>query len=463
VTRRFDVLVLGGGTAGCVLAGRLSEEASRSVCLVEAGPDYGPYAGGRWPVDMLDARALPMSHLWEQEPDDRSASRARIMGGCSAHNACAVVWGSRADYDEWGPGWSFAELEPYLERAQEMLRARRDRAGDLSPWHAALLDAAERIGLPRLTDLNDLDATAGAAPFPANAVDAVRWNTAFAYLDPARARPNLAVLADTLVERLLFSRNGRVVGAETDRGLLQADLVVLTAGAYGSPSILLRSGIGPAEELARIGIEPAVDLPVGLGLCDHPGVGLEWAPSDDLVPTREPAYEASVLIRACSAACPPDTWDLHLLPWLSRAQGAWQLTMVVYALKPRSRGRVQLHSPDPHAPPVIDHGFLSDPADADVLVDGIALARRLTQAAGAPLELRPGSAADPPGYVRANVRGIFHPVATCALGTVVDRHGRVLGVDGLVVADASIIPTIPRANTNLSVVAVAERLAESLR
>jgi choline dehydrogenase-like flavoprotein len=112
---------------------------------------------------------------------------------------------------------------------------------------------------------------------------------------------------------------------------------------------------------------------------------------------------------------------------------------------------------------VIDHGFLSDPADADVLVDGIALARRLTQAAGAPLELRPGSAADPPGYVRANVRGIFHPVATCALGTVVDRHGRVLGVDGLVVADASIIPTIPRANTNLSVVAVAERLAESLR
>src|SRR5262245_45524990 len=118
----FDVLVAGGGTAGCVLAARLSEDRARHVCLVEAGPDYGVVGGGAWPADMLDARSIPMSHLWEQEPEDRSTSRARIIGGCSAHNACAVVWGSRADYDEWGPGWSFSDLEPCLRRAEAKLR-----------------------------------------------------------------------------------------------------------------------------------------------------------------------------------------------------------------------------------------------------------------------------------------------------------------------------------------------------
>ena len=193
---------MGGGTAGCVLAARLSEDPGRTVCLVEAGPDYGRYAEGHWPSDMLDARTLPMSHLWENEPDDRSASRARILGGCSAHNACLVVWGSREDYDEWGDGWTFAELEPYLRRAEATIRTRTDRTDDLSPFHRALLEAGPAVGLPRLEDLNDLDATVGIAPAPVNAVGAVRWNTAFAYLDEARSRPNLTIVADTLVDRV---------------------------------------------------------------------------------------------------------------------------------------------------------------------------------------------------------------------------------------------------------------------
>src|SRR3954466_4803359 len=189
MTDRFDVIVVGGGTAGCVLAARLSEDRERTVCLVEAGPDYGSYAEGRWPADMLDARALPMSHLWEVEGADRSASRARIVGGCSAHNACLVVWGSRQDYDEWGDGWTFAEMEPYLRRAENAIRTRRDRTNDLSPFHQALLEAGPRVGFPRLADLNDLDVTVGIAPAPVNAVGAVRWNTALAYLDDARSRP----------------------------------------------------------------------------------------------------------------------------------------------------------------------------------------------------------------------------------------------------------------------------------
>ena len=284
---RFDVIVVGGGTAGCVLAARLSEEPERKVCLVEAGPDYGRHAEGRWPADMLDARSLPMSHLWETEPDDRSASRARILGGCSAHNACLVVWGSRDDYDEWGDGWTFAELEPYLRRAEASIRTRTDRTDDLSPFHRALLEAGPRIGLPRLADLNDLDAVVGIAPAPVNALGAVRWNTAFAYLDDARSRPNLTIVPETLVDQVEISA-GRAHGVVWDSGRLAADTVIVAAGAYGSPALLLRSGIGPHAQLGRLGIGVIEDLPVGVGLVDHPGVGIEWAPAAAHVPETWP-------------------------------------------------------------------------------------------------------------------------------------------------------------------------------
>jgi choline dehydrogenase len=456
-----DVVVVGGGTAGCVLAARLSEQPDRTVCLVEAGPDYGAFAGGRWPADMLDARTLPMSHLWETELEDRSASRARIIGGCSAHNACAVVWGSRADYDEWGAGWTFAELEPCLRRAETALGTRRDREGDLSPFHRALLDAGPRVGLPRLDDLNDLDATVGIAPLPVNARAAVRWNTAFAYLDGARERPNLTILPDTLVDRLTLDR-GRVDGVLTERGRIGAGLVILAAGAYGSPAVLLRSGVGPPSDLERLGIEIVEDLPVGRGLADHPGVGLEWSVAPAHVPQSDSVFSVSLLARGQSDLCPEDTWDIHLLPWLDHGERGWQTTAVVYLLKPDSRGSVELRSVDPRVPPAIHHGFLAEARDLERIVSGIGLMRALAAAAGAGGELRPGADADLRTYVEREVRGIFHPTGTCALGTVVDPSGAVLGLDGVVVADASIMPTIPRANTNLATVAIAERIADLL-
>ncbi len=439
----FDVLVLGGGTAGCVLAARLSEEPARQVCVVEAGPDYGPFQNGGWPEDILDARALAFSHSWETDREDRSQLRARILGGCSSHNACVVLEGAPADYDEWGPGWTYAELEPYLRRAERALRTRPLEPAELSPWHRGFAEAGGDDAILH----------------PVNIVDGVRWNAAFAYVDPGRDRPNLEILADTLADRVLLDGD-RAVGAATSAGDLQAGTVVLTASAYGSPAILLRSEIGPDQ-----------GLPVGEGLSDHVGVGFGYEPAAGLVDDTE-RFAAShfvtmgeVTVRARSSVCPEGLCDLFLFPAVDYGEEGWEFSAAVFAMKPESRGSVRLNSPDPREPLAIDHGFLSNERDVAVLVEGVEAMRRAAahDAVGAlGSEVRPGPDADVDAYVRENARGFFHPTGTCAIGRVVDAEGRVLGFENLRVADASIMPTIPRANTNLSTAAIAERMAELL-
>jgi choline dehydrogenase len=425
---RFDAIVIGGGSAGCVVAARLAERDAR-VCLVEAGPDYGAHDGGAWPPEMLSARALPMTHLWETDDGERSSSRARIIGGCSAHNACIVIRGEPRDYDEWGPGWTYAELEPYLDRAEAGIGARPEIAHELAPWHRASLEAASLLGVP-------------GGRFRANSHDGVRWNAAFAHVDPVRDR--LEICADTLVDRI---DPPRVV---TSAGVLEADTIVLAAGAYGTPAILLRSGLGD-------------ELPVGENLVDHVGVPLRWSPSRRLL-EETAAHEArhGPVFEAQTVLTPR---DLHLVPWQNGEAGGYTVSMPVFFLKPFSRGRVTLTSEDPAAPVHIDHGFLSDERDVTPLAEGVALARALA-ATDAVARLVDGEAApqteEVERYVRANVRGYFHPVGTCALGAVCDRQGRVHGYESLVVCDASLLPTIPRANTNLTVLAVAERIAETL-
>jgi len=440
----FDVAVVGGGSAGCVLAGRLSEDPGRSVCLIEAGPDYGHYHDGRWPADMLDARWLAFSHSWETEREDRSQLRARIVGGCSAHNACVVLPGAPADYDEWGEGWSHEVIRPYLARAERELRVRRFAAEELSPWLRCFAEAAGD----------------DAVLHPVNAVGAVRWNAAFAYLDPARGRPNLTIAADTLAERVLLDGD-RAVGVATSGGEIGARAVVLAAGAYGSPGILLRSGIGPER-----------GLPVGEGLNDHVGVGFGFEATDALqretadFERRHDLYMGQVTVVGRSRSCPPGLHDLFMFPAMDPlGPGGYPISAAVFAVKPRSRGSVRLTSQDPRAPLAIDHGFLADPADVDDLADGVQALRAL--AASAPVrryavrETRPGPELGAREHVLAAARGFFHPVGTCAIGSVVDGGCRVLGVDGLLVADAAAIPSVPRANTNLSVIALAERVAET--
>ena len=436
---RFDVLVAGGGSAGCVLAARLSED-GRRVGLVEAGPDYGPYAAGRWPADMLDGRSLAFSHAWATDREDRSQLRARILGGCSAHNACVLIAGAPADYDEWGHGWNHAVIEPYLRRAEREMRVRVWRRDELSPWHAALADAAgDEAILHR-----------------ANVVGSVRWNTAFAYLDPARERANLTILADTLVDRVLLEGD-RVAGLATSAGELRAGTVVLAAGAYGSPGILLRTGLGG-------------ELPVGEGLADHVGVGFRFEGTERLLADaagyerERPLLMAQVTLASASRACEPGLWDLFTFPSLERGPDGFEVSAAVFAMKPRSRGTVRLTASDPEAPLAIEHGFLADARDAEVLAEGVERFRALVEGVAhlAGPEHFPGRDVTAEAHIAANRRGFFHPVGTCAIGRVVDGDGRVYGVDGLAVADASAIPTIPRANTNLSTIALAERVAERI-
>jgi choline dehydrogenase len=453
VNERYDVLVLGAGAAGCVLAGRLSEDSGRSVCLVEAGPDYGHLSEGRWPADILDPRWLALeSHLWERDDEeDRSQARARILGGCSAHNACVLLEGAPADYD-WGSGWSHDELAPYLRRAAETLRAQVIPEEELTPWHRAFREAGG----------------ADSIVHPVNIVDGVRWHTGFAYVDPARGRANLTILAETPVERVLLE-DGRAVGAVAGGRELRADTVVVSASAYGSPGILLRSGIGPADELARHGIETVAELPVGEGLVDHVGTGAAWEPTELLL-AETAAHEAEhglymgqVTVVARSRSCPIGLSDLFVFPALDVGP---EISGAAFAMKPASRGSVRLNGPDAETPLAIDHGFLRDERDVAVLVEGFERLRELVDDrsvrpyAGA--ELRPGTDVGAEAHVRESARGFFHPVATCPIGRVLDERCRVRGVEKLFVVDASAIPEIPSANTNLTTVALAERVSEWL-
>jgi choline dehydrogenase len=503
----YDVVILGGGSAGCVLASRLSEDSGRSVCLIEAGHDYGLYEEGRWPKDLLNAHELTDSHDWgigSRWP----FSRARVLGGCSAHNLCFIVWGLPADYDEWGEagnaGWSHAALDPYRRRSEQALRARPSRIEDLEPFNRAGLDAAMELGLPKLEDFDDPQAAEGAAAIRVNAVGAVRWNAAFAYLDPARGRSNLRIMSDTLVDRLSVE-GGRVAGVIVQRYGVEmkvaAGLVILAAGAYGSPAVLLRSGIGPAEVLEAASIQVRDDRPgVGRNLVDHPALDVWYQPSAGLLAATA-AHDAAdraraqSVIRARSQRCAPDRFDLHIVmgvvppvpdepPFLPLLPGERLAHFFVCAMKPKSRGRVCIRSADPQALPVVDDGFRTDDGsltdggrhDLSILVDGVWLARRLagTRALSRLCdgELAPGldlGDGDLEQYACRWRGGYWHPVGTCKMGpetdsdTVVDRNGCVYGFTNLFVADASVLPTIPRANTHLPVLAVAERIAEVLR
>ncbi|QMU71254.1 GMC family oxidoreductase [Streptacidiphilus sp. P02-A3a] len=487
----YDVLVLGGGVAGCVLAARLSEDPDRSVCLVEAGRDYGPRRRD-WPAKVLNARALPRDEVWERHAPAHRV-RARILGGSSCVNGCWNTWGSAADHEEWaragGERWTAAAMDRYRRRAAGGIGLRPVPDHEHSAWSRAALAGAAELGYQRV-DMAAPGGPGSGTPL-LNAVDGLRWNAAFGYLDETvRKRPNLTIVSGATADRLDLVA-GRVDGVRilVDGApvTLAADSYLVACGTFGSPALLLRSGIGPAGQLRDIGVGVRLDLPgVGANLSDQPGVFVPLAPTGQLnaaLAAKEAAaelYVSRMLVRAASELCPQDSWDLHILPvagpplYGSLPPGQYEAGISAFLMKPHSRGSVRLRSADPEAPPTIDPGFLTDPAGHDlaVLRSGLRIVGRLAASAAlrplvAPLQ---GSPADSltDQQLRAGLGTYWHPVGTCAMGpaddptAVVDGEGRVRGVANLRVADASVLPTVPAANTQFPVLAVAEMLADAV-
>jgi choline dehydrogenase len=447
----FDVLIAGGGPAGCALAARLSEDPSRSVCLVEAGPCYGTPAN--WPRELLDPSGIPESHDWADEFG--SLPWARVLGGCSAHNACAVTRGPRENYEGWGDGWSWATLEPCLARARAAIGARARAAADIGVWHAAVLEAATGAGLTRLADLDE--ERPGVAVVATNVVDGRRHNAALAYLPAAGERPNLTIAGQTIVDRVLLE-DGVARGVVTANGsALEAQRVVLTAGTYGSPAILLRSGIGPEDELRAHGIPVVHALPgVGAQLADHCRVGAGFALQPEAVEAMQAETGDATIVAQCMAKwrsplAGDEPWDVHFLAITTPPTGR----ITTGLLAPRSRGRVRLRSRDPRHLPVVENRFLSDAEGHDraVLEQALDFARDLGRRCALVTEEN-DVGGEPATY--------YHPTGTCALGEVVAADLAVHGLTGLHVADASVIPRPVLAGTYLSTLAVAERAAELL-
>jgi choline dehydrogenase len=352
------------------------------------------------------------------------------------------------------------------------------------------LDAAAEAGIPRVVDLNNLDENLGMAPSPANIVNGVRWNTAFAYLDPVRERANLTIVGDSPCDRLEI-RSGRVnavIAAGREGPVrIEAGRVIAAAGTYGSPAILMRSGVGDPSELRAAGVAPALDLPgVGRNLHDQPRISLSYAGTrelEEMMATFARDHwmpEEQTIAKAQSSRCTRG-FDLHIYPVGGRdrrSRSGWGWTLEVACMTPRSRGALRIASRDSAVPPIIDHRYLSDPEDEDlrVLADGVELAREI---GGNPAlsglvgtEISPGSGvatrSEIEAFVRANCLNYCHPVGTCRMGpasdrsAVVDSRGRIHGLDNAYVADASIMPVIPRANTNIPALVVGERVARWL-
>jgi choline dehydrogenase len=489
-----EVIVVGGGTAGAAVAARLVE-GGREVLVLEAGPDPGPLGSPDWPADLVDATRLGHSNDWGFDSGDTYAEpirfeRSRIIGGCSAHNGAVQTWGHRLDYDGWaeyaGPGWTTDELLPYFRRATEQLQVRTYERGELTPWQEAWLSAWVEDGTPLLGDLNGLDETVGVAPESVNIVDGVRFNSAFAYLDPLRGDERLTICGDALVDRLILDGD-RVAGVVAISGgapvEVRSPLVILCGGTFCTPTVLLRSGIGPAADLGALGIEVAVDSPgVGANLHDQPFVLMSWEGADEM--------EAAMVERAATGWAPdemvmaklassfdPDCFDVHVLPYSpTHLFDGRSFHAGAGCLLPRSRGAVKLGAADPEAKPVIDHGFYTDPEGHDlaVLAEGVAMMRDLAAtpalrdllgAEKAPGPVGCETADEIAGYLRAHPDSYWHPVGTAKMGpesdptAVADHRGAVRGIEGCLIGDSALMPVIPRATTAMPAVVIGERVA----
>ena len=514
MNERYDHIIVGAGSAGAVLAARLTEDPHRSVLLVEAGPDYpdpermpdsakfayGPGSAIRGSGHLWDYRARATDQACIDVP------RGKVTGGSSAVNDAQFLRGMPEDFDrwaEWGnPEWRYEKVLPYFRRLEAdrdfqdefhgsdgPIPCRRYRPGGWGPQQTAFYRACRDAGFPDCPDHNR-PGSAGVGPLAFNVDGRVRVSTAIAYLDPARHRPGLTILPNCLVHRVIFEGR-RAVGLQVASGgethSVYGDEVVLSAGAIGSPHILALSGIGPADQLRRLGILMVQDLPgVGRNLRDHPDVPMAWRTREGFPLNVDQVATGTVTLRYTASGSPFEN-DMVIYMGNYAAERPMRgldqenpvgvgVSLCLYLAL--SQGELRLRSNDPEQPPYLDFNLLDDPFDRSRLREALRLCadllryeafEQIVEERIAPSDevLHDDEALD--SWMKREVITAHHVSSTCKMGpsndplAVVDQYGKVHGVDGLRVVDASIMPDTVRANLNLNVIAIAERAADLIK
>lgn len=496
----YDYIVVGAGSSGAAVAARLSEDADRSVLLLEAGPDYA--GTDATPHDLRYAHQVSVvDHDWgftANATPEREVGypRGRVMGGSSSVNGTLAIRGTPEDFDEWAAlgneGWSWEECLPFFRKLEHDLDASGDFHGKSGPlpivrWQpeemrslsGAFIEVCREHGFPYAEDFNDPEAT-GISPMAQNRQRDTRISTAMAYLEPIRRRLNLTIRGRCLVNRVLIEE-GRATGVEVEcdgeMQTVRGENVILSAGAIMSPPILVRSGIGAREDVEGIGAMLARELPgVGRNLIDHPLCSVLYRSKPGVSVMPDPPVQA--MLRYTASGGEPNDMQIYMVNHFPGREGNFALLVILQ--RPKSRGRLRFESADHRVQPRIDLNFFSDEAGDDVrrLREGLRLSQRMGEhpaiaryAEGLvtpPAEvLADDDALD--AYIRANGSHNFHPVGTAKMGpasdpgAVVDAHCRVHGVEGLRVVDASVMPEIVRANTNLTCIMIGERVAQLIR
>lgn len=503
--RKYETVIVGAGAAGAVIAARVTERSDRTVLLLEAGPDYPE--PDRAPRELLDGdRNAKFTHDWglKERPVPGQVlfefPRGKVVGGSSAVNTCIALRGQREDYDEWASmglgAWAWERCLPAFKRlerdldvrdewhgAEGPIAIRRHTEGEMAPWQRAFMGACEALGFERTHDFNGARCR-GVGAIPLNKVNGVRQSVARGYLTAAvRARENLTVQANTLVRRVLFEGR-RAIGVELEREgeveRVEAERVVLACGAIMTPTLLYRSGVGPKGRVERLGVELVADnAMVGARLLDHPGTVMFIA-AKSTENARFPLMQAMMRYSTKGGLFRDDAQvQAGSFLWLPKFEVP-MVSLMVTLQRPRgTAGRIEITSADPQHRPMLHGNFLDDPWDRDALLEGLEWLYLLANTSPLRehvllfLHPRPRAFARRERlltYLEGACGSGYHPCGTVPMSAddrpelgATDERGRVRGTEGLIVADASLFPTIPAANIHLPTIMVGERFGEWLR